>query len=237
MFWGGVCLFGLVTLVASNARTSMVALVFAIPVCLYLYRRLRLVTFLGWVAIAVTIGAFGNALIDASGISDVFSHYLRRGQSPELIYSLSGRMDYWQFAWERFSATPLLGQGFYTAHRIDLNSVSGRFRISTVDNTYLEVLLGMGIIGLFPLVTAIVLLIRRIIQTLKRLPAGIELRDGQKEMVGVFIVALIRSMTGPTFQVHGENLVLLLVMMGFIQAIYAGRLGRSRRHPIMAAAA
>jgi O-antigen ligase len=237
MLWGGICLLGLATLAASQARTSMVALALAVPACLYLYRRLRLVTLLGWAAIALTIGAFGNALMNASGMSEILSQYVRRGQSPELIYSLSGRLDYWQFAWDLFSASPLLGHGFYTAHRIDLNAISGRFRISTVDNTYLEVLLGIGLIGLFPLVMAIVVLVRRIIRVLKLLPAGGHFRGAQIEMIGFLIIALVRSLTGPTFQVHGANLVLLLVIMAFIQSIYAGRLGRSKSYPIMTAAA
>ncbi len=226
MFWSGICLFGLATLTASEARTSMIALAFAIPVCLYLYRRLKLVTFFGLAGVALLVGAYGNALIDASGATDIISKYVLRGQTSELVYSLSGRLDYWLPAWNLFWTAPFLGRGFYTAHRIDLNTVYGRLDLSTVDNTYLEVLLGIGIIGLFLLVVAIVVLIRRIIQILQRPPASISLHDGQKEMIGVFIIAFFRSMTGPSFQVHGENLVLLLVIMAFVQSIYAGRLAR-----------
>jgi O-antigen ligase len=231
MFWGGICLFGLATLAASQARTSMAALALAIPVCLHLYRRLKSMTILGLVGIAILVGACGYVLFDASDASQIISQYVSRGQSPEVLYSLSGRFDYWQPAWELFSSSPFLGRGFYTAHRIDLNAIWGRLDLSTVDNTYLEVLLGIGIIGLFPLLAAIGALIRRIVQTLKLPSADSALFDGQKEMIGVFIIALFRSITGPSFQVHGENLVFLLLIMAFVQSIYTGRLARPAAMP------
>jgi O-antigen ligase len=230
VFWTSLCLLGIATLAAAEARTSMIAFAFAVITCLYLFRRLTFLTSLGLTSIAVLVGAY-KSVIDAIGANDIISQYVLRGQDSQLVYSLSGRFDYWQVAWNLFWASPFLGHGFYTAHRIDLNALAGRFDLSTVDNTYLEVLLGIGIVGLFPLFMAIGVLSRRMIQTLKRPLRSRGLRYGQIEMVGVLIIALTRSMTGPTFQVHGENLVSFLIVMAFVQSIYTNRFSRPAAIP------
>lgn len=88
-----------------------------------------------------------------SGIIYFFSEPLKtlflRGQDNEMLYSLTGRTALWEWAWQSFLDTPLLGSGFGVGSRVVFSKNTGAFpeNISTVHNGFLEVLLGVGTVG------------------------------------------------------------------------------------------
>jgi O-antigen ligase len=216
LYYAGMFLFGVATMIGAEARTSMGSFAIAAAVCVYLYRRFDLLPY------------FGAALIvlAALGARDMVAEFLRRGQTDEVMYSLSGRFDYWLPAWNMFKDSPLFGHGFYTAHRIDLNLVWHRLDLSSVDNTYLELLLGVGLLGLIPLVAGLLTLARRLVGALRSISANGSVGDVLREISGVLIIILVRSATGPTFQIHGENLIFVLLIMALVQAVHLRRLSR-----------
>ena len=210
--WGGLLALGLVSLVSSQARTSIAS--FCVASCLILYwrRKLRLLA-------SFALAAVGLAGV---GLIPLVTSFLRRGQDATALLSLTGRINYWQVAWDMFLESKWFGYGFYTAHRIDL---SERFRfldLSTVDNTYLEVLLGVGLIGTFPLVVALVRLGVNLFRSGFAVRTYPLLARVRYEMAGFFIIVVIRSVTGPSFQVHGHSMVLLLLVMAFTQRLVRG---------------
>jgi O-antigen ligase len=68
--------------------------------------------------------------------------FIYRGQNKIAFLSLSGRTEFWPIVWNEINKSPFVGHGYYAAQRIGLG-------VSSVDNTYLEGNMGVGIIGLF----------------------------------------------------------------------------------------
>ncbi|MEQ1948150.1 MAG: O-antigen ligase family protein [Bryobacteraceae bacterium] len=207
VLWGAYFLFGCLTLGAAQARTSSVAFIFTVFVCLFLHRK--------W--LAMTLGA-GVCLVGglAGGLDQLLS-YLQRNQSSEQILTLSGRTYYWTVAWNFFKTSKFLGHGFYTSTRVDLTALYSFMKhdLSTVDNTYLEVLLGVGVLGLIPLLIALAMCIR---DMSRRISLSGKMEGLRIEMICCFVIIMIRSFTGSTFQVHSENLLAFLVIASFYGA-------------------
>jgi O-antigen ligase len=207
--WSIITGFGLLTLVFSQARTSMLGLLVAVIVCLRLYGKTYLVPLLGAAAVVVGLSAAGQTL----------SRYLIRGQSPELFLSLTGRLSYWPKFWEFCKEAPFLGHGFYTGYRIDAGDRYHFLSASTTDNTYLDVAVGLGLLGLVPLLAALFLLARGVLWKKWVMEHSLGLDDTRKELCAVLTLVLTRSLTGPSFQLHGDDLLILLIAMAFVQTI------------------
>lgn len=207
ILWGMYFVFGLLTLGAAQARTSSIAFLFTVFVCLFLHRK--------WLAMWLTAGTCLVGGI-AGGLDQLLS-YLQRNQSSEQVLTLSGRTYYWSVAWNFFTKSKLLGHGFYTSTRVDLTELYKFMKhdLSTVDNTYLEVLLGVGVLGLIPLLIALAMVIR---DMFRRLPLSEKMNGFRIEIICCFVIIVLRSFTGSTFQVHSENLLVFLVIASFYGA-------------------
>lgn len=211
IFWFGILGLGLATMAGAQARTTAVALPIVLALCFFLHRRWRLLT----TSIAV------SGLLALTSAGGAALEFLRRNQSLEQITSLSGRLSYWAEAWNFFTESMLVGHGYYTSTRLDLNAryIYTGLDLSTVDNTYLEALLGVGLIGVVPLVAGLVWLGALAARTLRARHVDAGTREYAIEITCVFALTLVRSMTGSTFQRHSENLLLLVVAMGFFQCV------------------
>ncbi|MEX2647482.1 MAG: O-antigen ligase family protein, partial [Alphaproteobacteria bacterium] len=152
VYWFGLVALGLVVLVLAQARTSVIALMIAVPAVLFLNRRPIL---------GVTFGLV--SLLGTSLQAQVLSDYLLRGQSAEQFMTGSGRANIWQAAWTLFETSPMIGLGFYTSVRLDLTARYGVLDLSNADNTLLEVLVGVGIVGAIPFVLFVGSFVRRVL--------------------------------------------------------------------------
>jgi O-antigen ligase len=119
---------------------------FAFGVVLLLYFSNRMGTIV-WLLVVVIL------LYSATGAASVAEEYLKRGQNADAIGSLSGRLEWWEFGWQEFVKSPWIGMGAYTA-RFTVLARFGEQGASTVHNTYLEAVLGVGILGLLPFLFA-----------------------------------------------------------------------------------
>ena len=135
--WGWI-LAVLITLVVAQSRTSLVGLILALLIYLFITRRLGLLLLLVLISV---IGLFGL------GAYQGFESYFLRGQSTELFTSLSGRTGGWAAAWEMFKQSPWVGHGFAAAARLDILGVGGA---STLHGSIFDVIVGVGLIGLIP---------------------------------------------------------------------------------------
>ena len=89
------------------------------------------------------------------GIDDAFSYFNRNEDSTALL-SISGRTEIWHYALERIVDTPytiLFGHG-YGVSRFVLNGNAGSssFYAYHAHNTFLEILLAIGLLGLIPFI-------------------------------------------------------------------------------------
>ena len=75
-----------------------------------------------------------------------FYEFFRRGQNDELFLSLSGRVGWWQAGLETFLQEPLFGYGFGVGGRVVFADIKGD--VSGIHNGFLEVALGVGLVGL-----------------------------------------------------------------------------------------
>ena len=166
----------LATLVLSQTRSALIGFAAGAVLVLLLSGRML-------VLFALSIMAAMTLLATSAG-SD-FLEFFRRGQSAEMFASLSGRMDWWNFAWQRFLERPLLGFGAFAGGRFAALAEMGDSLTSSVHNTYLEAILGLGVAGIVPLIACLAASWWRLLRS-RTTPLAIE-------AVGVLAVLTVRS--------------------------------------------
>ena len=187
-----VFLFAMVTLALSQSRSPLTGFLMAVPLVLSSAGKI------GWVA------ALGLLLLTAASftpLGDYFWQFFLRGQSEELFFSLSGRIYYWTETLPFIQASPLIGYGAYAAGRF---LVASGFNptLSSLHGTWPEVLIGTGVLGLLPLLGAIVgtwvVLLR------KRNNEGNNILREQLrlETIGVMTLLSVRSIFSVSFIWH-----------------------------------
>lgn len=202
-----------VTLVFSQARTSFVAFMCALGFVFILSRRWALVPVATVVIILILL-----SLTALPAAMDTLYSYLLRGQNTELLFSLTGRMYYWGLAWELIKQSPIRGYGFYAGHRADV--IKDLARYSNLDNTYIEILQNIGILGLLPMLLVFTLTWGRILKFLissyhrHRCCNSLAV-----ELFAVLFIITIRSLTGPSFQNHHWNLLFFLLILAWGECI------------------
>jgi O-antigen ligase len=134
------------TLILAQTRSATIGFLFGVFLAA-LYRNAR-VAMLGLAACVVV------ALLSQAA-TQVVQTYMMRGQDAELFNSLSGRMTWWQTAWPKIQEKPWLGYGAYAGGRFVVLSQLGDLSTSSIHNSYIEVVLGTGLIGLAPLLAAL----------------------------------------------------------------------------------
>jgi len=106
-------------------------------------RRLLLGVLVSTAAVAVVIVVVDSSLIG----------FLTRHQTG--ITTLTGRTLTWSDGIQQWEKSPLLGFGYYAGHRLALQSHPGAPEIDTLDNTWIEVLVDTGIVGVTPLIALV----------------------------------------------------------------------------------
>lgn len=204
---GTIFLLGVLAMLMAHSRTSIIGFATS-TIFLLAFGQRKL---LGFVLASII---FGLAIL-VPQLYEYAEAYIIRGQTKDAFSTLSGRMNFWPDVIEAFWLSPAVGHGYYAGHR-DL-VVEGRrlLQYSSVDNTYLEVLVDLGILGLIFLVSAVTSIV---IQCLNTRPNRVKhaIRREWKPywflLTGFFLIIMIRSLTGPTFQVYHPNLILFLLI-------------------------
>jgi O-antigen ligase len=159
---------------------------------------------------AASVAVMAMALFSVAGLGQFLWAYLSRGQSVELMETFTGRMSWWTAAWEVFLENPLFGIGGFAAGRFgvleNINPIP-----SNLHNSFLEVLVGVGIIGLIPFVLVFAgtwsTLLRGYRQTIRGTPEHSRLL----EALGILIIITIRSLFAGTLVLHPPLFFLLVV--------------------------
>lgn len=181
-----VFLAALVCMVFAHSRTAILAFVLAAFFIFMCFRRT------GLAIITISLGLIGY-------LTGNLVSYMMRGNPAGVFTSLSGRTLFWPLVIEKVVQSPLFGHGFYASQRF----MFGSGAISSVDNTYLEVLLGLGVIGVMVLILA-VLGVGRNLWRSRPTFSGKEITDPYfiwTELAVIFLFLLMKSFTGPSFQV------------------------------------
>ena len=184
------------TLILIQSRTGIFAISSAIVAILILKR---------YTLYAVLIGVPAGIVILLTAISDSIKSYIYRGQTDEQFASMSGRMDFWPLVIDKFYESPLIGHGYYASHR-------SLFGVSGVDNTYLSVALGVGLVGLFFFLSAYYISILTLFKTWPSKQSSYLYKELWVLLVGLSIITFIRSIVGTSFETFYYMLFVYMIL-------------------------
>ena len=204
---------GVITLVLAQTRTSLFGVIIAVMAMLLLNKRIRL---LGFVALLLIL------IIIFSDLPSLLLKYVIRGQTWELFFSFTGRMHWWRFGWEAFCESPIYGYGFGAGVRYVVFSSMGNFATATMHNSWLEVLVNVGILGLIPVVLAFLGTWRTLLRISFRPPSWFDrtMRMLSIEMIGLFIILSLDFITaGGSSFLHDREILLFLLVVAYAQQI------------------
>lgn len=194
---GALAVIGFVTVLFAQYRTGYVAVAIALFGLLALRSR---ITFAWAIAAAVLVASLWGALLIQR-----FEPAVLRGQSRDQASELSGRLYFWENALAVWEESPLLGRGLLTGTRFEVLATIGRSETSTIHGTWVEALVGTGIIGTALLATFVLVLVGRAIRETAR-------PDGRLAPAVILILILVRSVTGSSFEVFGLFALLVFVL-------------------------
>jgi hypothetical protein len=195
-------LFFVATMVFSQCRSAVVAFLFGSIFVVFCARRFKLlglilVTFLGvWI----------------SSLWEWLSAAFQRGQDLEQMMSLTGRVEWWIASWEYYSQN-FLGAGAYAAGRFGVLANLGATFTSTVHNTWLEVTLGTGPLGVISLLLCLLGSWYFLLRTaMRRMPTCLHL-----EAIGVLFILTVRSIFASHLIWHPP--LLFLLVLGYTELL------------------
>jgi len=184
--------FSVVTLVASQYRTGYIALAAGLVWVLALRSRraLLVMVVLTLLALALTGVAMGSR---APTLHSLAKPLLLRGQSVEGVGSLTGRTAWWRRALEVWKESPVFGKGLMTATRFEVLQGLGRDTTATIHNSWIEALLGTGVVGTFFLAISFLGAWGKVLRE--------KMKYGTPVIAAVLMLALtIRALTGNSFE-------------------------------------
>jgi O-antigen ligase len=183
------------TLIFAQYRTGYVAFVAGLLVYLLFGKKWVFAT----IVVMVVLGAI--AVGPSSLIRDA-EPFALRGQTTEQASKLSSRVDFWRASIPVWEESPLIGRGLLTATRFEVLAPLGLPYTSGIHSTWVEALVGTGLIGL-------TLLSLSFLITFKRAFAR-ALWSGDLLPVLLLTVLAVRSITGSTFETFSYQAMIFL---------------------------
>jgi hypothetical protein len=212
----------LITLVLAQTRSALTAFLLGASAVLLCSRRIGTAVFVGWLLTVV---------LTLTNIDQVFWEYFRRGQTDQTFENLTGRLDWWAFGWQKFLESPLVGHGAYAGGRFVTLEAFGADMTASVHNTYLEVLLGTGMLGLVPLVLALSGIWIVLLRALRSNPQTSLEWQLALETLGVLSITTFRSFFASTFIWHPDlYFMLILTYTEFLNRGQRAKACRNSQH-------
>jgi len=205
------CLVALATLVFAQSRSAITGGLLGLVVVLVFERRLQLLAL---------VGIAGAALLLLTNAGVVLQQAFMRGQSPDLFYSLSGRVSWWVSAWDVVRENPFWGIGGY-AGRFAVLGPLGVTEASSVHNAWIEILVGVGLIGFLPFVSTFLGIWSNLLRRRNPGSTPSTARELQSEAVGIFALLSFRSIFSDEFIWHPP--LLFFLVLGYAELLRRGR--------------
>jgi hypothetical protein len=175
----------LATLIFAQYRTGYVAFVAGLLAYLLVGRRWALAT----VVLMVVVGV---VVMGVSSLIEEAEPYALRGQTTEQASELSGRESYWSASIPVWEQSPLIGKGLLTATRFEVLAPLGQTYTAGIHSTWVEALVGTGLIGLGLLALSFLVTCKRAFDKARR--------SGDLVPVLLLAVLAVRTITGNTFE-------------------------------------
>lgn len=208
----------IVTMILSQTRMAIGGFLLGVFLILFLSRRLR---------VGAVMTFFVGPLLLLTGVGSVLWAFLKRGESYHALSTLSSRVVWWTFAWEKFLERPLTGFGAYAGGRFAVMAQLGMGTTSSLHSDYLGVLIGTSIWGMIPFLAALIGLWWYLISFLRRSNGAGPERQLAYEAVAVFALLTINSLLVPMFSWQAP--LYFLVILGYAEFLRRRRLRESPR--------
>jgi O-antigen ligase len=207
-FYFMVFAFSFFTIIFAQSRSPLTAFILAIPVVLFMSKRI------GALALAFTVATIVFSFTSAS---EPMWEYFQRGQKDREFESLSGRTLLWNAGWELVREEPIRGYGAYAGARFTGITEQMGTRGSSILNTWMEILLGVGFPGLLLTTTAFLGIWVILCRSTWQSATHVLVHRLGVEILGVLTVILIRSMFSP--QVIWHPPVTFLLVVGYTEFV------------------
>jgi O-antigen ligase len=191
-----------VSLILAQARTSIIALIVATIVYLFFDQR--------WKSLVTVI--VGLTLLFSFNIS---INYFYRGQNIEQLKSMSSRTVAWKSAWDLFKESPIIGNGFASAGKYDVLKGSPT---TTLHGSIFEVLVGVGVVGFLPWITAVIITGLRLIWprgNIGRIKRNNVSRSIRAEFIAIYMLIVVRMLTSSLLASHDAFFLLFLILSAY----------------------
>ncbi|MDQ3532676.1 MAG: O-antigen ligase family protein [Actinomycetota bacterium] len=187
--------FSFITLIMAQYRTGYAAFAVGLMALLWFGRK-------RWTAVLVALVLLAGISLAMNDSSQVQAFVLR-GQTEEIVTGLNGRAGWWSAALPVWQESPFIGKGLLTATRYEVLAEIGRTSTATIHGTWIEAIVGTGIVGTSLLVICLLLLVWRALKVAER---------GDVVPIVLLSVLLVRSATGYTFEVFGYPCLIFLAL-------------------------
>jgi len=147
----GYLLFFITTLLLSTSRTSIGIVLLGLLSLIY-FENKKL-----FILLAIPLSII--PIMDFTDLASSIFSFVQGNQAAHITSTLSGRTILWQHALEMCKENPFFGSGFGIGSRVlfSLSKLKGfSDTISTAHNGFLEVLMGVGVLGFLPWLIALV---------------------------------------------------------------------------------
>jgi O-antigen ligase len=195
----------LLTMILAQTRSALAGFVVGLILVLSLSKRAGLS---GILALAATL------LLSRAAVSGFLWEFLKRGESEQDIRTLSGRVEWWQFAWQKFLEHPVLGYGAYAAGR-SFVMAGFRYDPGSLHSEYAEVLVGTGLLGFVPVVVTLLATWWLLLRFLRNSSLDLSERQLAVEAVGVLGVMSVRSFFSTNLFWHAP--VIFFTVLGYAE--------------------
>jgi hypothetical protein len=199
--------FSFLSLLISQTRNAVGAFLLAVVLVLILSGRVLTV---------ITSSIVGALTLLFTPLGGIVIAYLQREQNAEAMKSLTGRAEVWTFALQQFAAHPLLGMGAYAAGRFFIMTKLGT-DTATLHSDWIELLVGVGLAGLIPFVTALGGTWWYLIRGVRDRTLSPQGRQMAYEAVGVLAVITVHSFFNVELIWHVP--LLLFVLVGYAELL------------------
>jgi O-antigen ligase len=177
---------GVVTLLAAQHRTGYIALVAGVGVLLALRSRRTLL-------VGVLLGAAAWMLYVTPSTIREAAPFLLRGQTTAEARGLTSRVQWWEASIPVWQRSPLVGRGLLSGTRFEVLARLGLRDTGGIHSTWVEALVGTGLVGLGLLAATLLICLRRAL----RLALD---RRGAILPLLLLVVLSVRSITGNSFE-------------------------------------
>jgi hypothetical protein len=205
-YWSRLLLFG-VSLYLCHTRSVLIAIFVAILAAMWFWGRSNVIARYAGIAYA----AIGTIVLFAVS-SAALLRYFERGESTKVTATLTGRIPLWEASSRELSSAHKWLFGFgYGSPRVVLPAISRFWQPGTAHNSWMELLLGVGLIGTILAVASIVYLLYQLFQTRFLDPT-------HRVAFGLIVYVLVITGVSETLAVPGIGFALFALLYSIVLA-------------------